>query len=254
MIVTIYYCGFGQEYFREAIIAALSVRCIGGFDGQIVIFCDQNYGYSWLESYGYPAPKVTIIPLGEKAPKDAAVFRLAALDYLEYSNESILLYLDADILCIHPIDWQALLSNCDLNLVNAYGYPHRTQVAPSMAGSVTDDPNILSQKAFCSGLLLFRPLQPIRQAFIEIQQRYAAQAAINSCWEQPMLCYILLKRQLVSINLDQFVNELRNYEADKPQAFFNHLCGFRHLQERHTVMLRLLNIYQGEQTRCPPLG
>ncbi len=245
MKTTIYYCGFGQRYFQEAIISALSVRSVGGFDGEILIFCNHAYDLSWLAPYGYEAPQVTLIPLGEKEPKAAAAFRLEALDYIEYDDKSTLLYLDTDIVCLRRIDWQELLSHCDLNLVNLYGYPDRTQNNTNMAGLVTDDVNILSQKAFCSGLLLFRPLDSISQAFIEIRQRYAHQQNINSCWEQPMLSYVLLKNKLANIVLDRYVNELRHPDADKKEAFFNHLCSLRS-RTRPPQMLSLFESALGD--------
>ena len=246
MNITIYYCGFGERYFREAIISALSVRIIGGFDGEILIFCDQNYGFSWLESDGYEAPKVTLVTLGNKEPKDAAAFRLEVLNYIQSDDESILLYLDTDIVCIGHIEWRQLLANCDLNLVNLYGYPDRNQDNPNMAGFITDDIDILSQKAFCSGLLLFRPLDSIAQAFVEVLQRYANQQNINVCWEQPMLCYVLLKNNLANITLDRYVNELRNPSAYKKDEVFNHLCVFRS-ENRPAQMLNLLK--QVEKTQ-----
>ncbi|OBQ11003.1 hypothetical protein [Anabaena sp. AL09] len=237
----IYYCGFGQRYFQEAIISALSIRSVGGFDGEILVFCDKNHGSSWLDVYGYEAPKVTFVPLGEKEPKDAAAFRLKALNYIEYTEDITLLYLDTDIVCIRPIDWPKLFSICDLNLVNLYGYPDRTQDNPNMAGLVTDDKNILAQKAFCSGLLLFRPLNSISQSFDETLQRYALQQNINFCWEQPMLSYVLLKNKMANITLEKYVNELRNPAADKQEAFFNHLCGLRS-EERPAQMINLLEL------------
>jgi hypothetical protein len=246
MKTTIYYCGFGERYFQEAIISALSVRTIGGFDGEILIFCDRNYGFSWLENYGYDAPKVTLVNLGDKEPQEAAAFRLEIFNYIPIDDESLLVYLDTDIVCIRCIEWKELLANCDLNLVNLYGYPDRNQDNPNMAGFVTDDMGILSQKAFCSGLLLFRPLDSIAQAFVEVLQRYANQQNINVCWEQPMLCYVLLKNNLANITLDRYVNELRNPDADKKDAVFNHLCALRS-ENRPAQMLNLLKQVEKNQ-------
>jgi hypothetical protein len=239
MKTIIYYCGFGQRYFQEAIISALSIRSIGGFDGQIFVFCDKNYGFSWLYAYGYEAPKVIVIPLGEKEPKDAAAFRLEALNHIEHEEDIVLLYLDTDIVCIRHIDWQELFSRCNLNVVNLYGYPDKTQNSRSFAGLVTDDKEILAQKAFCSGILLFRPLDSIVQSFRETLQRYTLQQNINGCWEQPMLSYVLLKNKMANITLDKYVNELRNPSADKQEAFFNHLCGLRS-EKRPAQMINLL--------------
>jgi hypothetical protein len=111
-----------------------------------------------------------------------------------------------------------------------------------MAGFITPQKNILSQPAWCSGILLFRPNSIIRKSLKDTWNLYVNHInkgyPVNDAWEQPFLCFIFCLRILYKLDLNKFVYEEReNLPKSKisENVVFNHFCGLRS-QDRYTKM------------------
>lgn len=223
----LYYCAFGESYFKEAIISIRSWRDIGGYTGQIVVFCDARYEVEGSLGIEVGRLNIDVIVVDKdtiRFQQDAAAFRLKIFERIP--EDRIFVYSDTDMICIQEISLAEMYKKCDLSKVNLYGYGHRNQGADTQAAYVTDDPEIIAQKAICSGFAIFT--RDVEKDFREVSERFARQKAINGVWEQPMFNYVLLKNKSACVNLDDFfVEERAPPRNGKPTAVLNHFCGLR---------------------------
>jgi hypothetical protein len=130
-------------------MAQLCVRSLRRFfDGRVDVITDGRV----------TGATVTSVP--SMNSRRAAAIRLRLPEILGLDPGESVLYLDADVLALKPLDLPA-----PRDRVMVYGYPQRTQRDPSFAGRLTTDPAVVRQRAFCSGILYFRATDSIRAAF-----------------------------------------------------------------------------------------
>jgi lipopolysaccharide biosynthesis glycosyltransferase len=206
------------DYIEEAKICIQSIRKNGCFNGEIYLFTDIN---TTIEN-------VNVIKITDvKNVYDSASYRTRILEHNIFNNNDIILYLDTDIVVLQPID---ILLNIVNDKICVYGYPNRLQNETSFAGLITKDINIINKPAFCSGILLFKVSDNIKNIFNQIWNYYQEQIKnnnVNSCWEQPVLCYILIKYNIYDILLNEYVYEERQHNKITEKILFNHFCGIR---------------------------
>jgi lipopolysaccharide biosynthesis glycosyltransferase len=222
MVLKIYLCAFiNNKYIEEAKVCIQSIRQNGLFNGEIYLFTDMNVVVN--------DENVHIIKVNCKTVELSAVYRTRLFEHLDinkFSEDDIILYLDSDIVVMKPIPSFEFITD----KIHVYGYPSRKQKEGSFAGFITSEPKYVNYVAFCSGILLFRPSNKIKQVFDEIYSLYLElinKNKINPCWEQPALCYKLIEHEIVCIDLNDLVYEERTKGVIEDGHVFNHLCGMR---------------------------
>lgn len=199
----IYTVAYGEAYFNEALINAHSLRTIGKYSGDIVIFTNKIYNAD-----PYNSNIIIIVSNKLTSIQVAAAFRLRIFQEFPYWNYyDTFMYLDTDIVTVNTIDLDYIYSICDLEKVNVYGYSNRDQNAIGQAGSVTNDPKILKHKSICSGILIFT--KELKETINEVYRYWSQQKDTSVGWEQPAICYVLIKNNKVCVNLDSIIFEER---------------------------------------------
>ncbi len=225
-MLKVYLCAFiKKEYIEEAKICIQSLRKNGNFNGPIYLFTDMNISIDGVEVIKVNCGSVFL----------SACFRTRLFEYIkDFSDDDIFLYLDTDIIILKPLPSFDNIGH----KINTYGYPSRTQKEPSFAGFITNNINYTSKIAICSGILLFRPSLKVKKVFDETYKLYnnlIINKKINSCWEQPALCFILTKEDMNDITLNDYVYEERTKSKITDLQIFNHFCGLRG-KERYKKM------------------
>ena len=250
-MLKIYLCAFlKQEYLEEAKICIQSIRKHGLFTGKIYLFTD-------LDVY---IDDVIIIKKKCSSVYLSASFRTRLFENLtDISKDDIFLYLDTDIIVMNPIP---SFDNIGYK-IQVYGYPDRTQKHRCFSGSITNDKKFTSKNAICSGILLFRANNKVKKVFDETYALYLElikKDKINSCWEQPSLCYKMIEHDMYIMTLNDFVFEEREkFKVDKNNKgdvttknkkciknlpnniIFNHFCGLRGQTRYKSMEKYLLN-------------
>lgn len=217
-MLKIYMCAFKNNcYLEEAKICIESLRTNGKFNGIIYLFTDMEVTLHHVEVI---KANVESIPL-------SASFRIQLFNYIkDYNANDIFLYLDTDIIILKPLPSFDSIGN----KIQVYGYPSRTQVEDSFSGFITNNPHFTKKTAICSGILLFRPSLKVKKVFDEIDELYnelIKKNKINSCWEQPALCFKLIEHDMQTISLNDYVYEERTNDSITDLHIFNHFCGLR---------------------------
>lgn len=253
-MLKIYLCAFlKQEYIEEAKICIKSIRKYGCFTGKIYLFTDLDV---YIED-------VIIIKKQCSSVYLSASFRTRLFENLtDISKNDIFLYLDTDIIVMNPIP---SFDNIGYK-IQVYGYPNRTQKHRCFSGSITNDRKFTTKNAICSGILLFRANDKVKKVFDETYALYLElikKDKINSCWEQPSLCYKMIEHDMYIMTLNDFVFEEREkFKIDKiskndkttkniknnkksitnlsKNIIFNHFCGLRG-QTRYKSMEKYLH-------------
>jgi hypothetical protein len=231
MVLKIYLCAFlKKEYVEEARVCIESIRTKGLFTGPIYLFTDMN-----VEIEGVIILKATCtsVPL-------AASYRTRLFDHIhDFSKDDVVLYLDTDIIVMKPLPTFDTIGD----KIQVYSYTDKTQEHEHFCGFITDDRNYIRKPAICSGILLFRPTDKIRNLFdetYELYQQLIKRQKINACWEQPALCFKLIEHDLYTISLNDLVHEERWEKKIEDSVIFNHFCGLRAL-DRYKKMKKCLD-------------
>jgi len=224
MSLRIVLCAFlNKNYIEEAKICIKSIRQNGKFNGRIDLITDMNVDIDF--------DNLNVIVVNDvKNIIQCAGYRLKILNVLDWNDDDIILYLDTDIVILKPLKIFDIFDNlCDK--VCVYGYSNKTQGGYSFAGFITNDKNILKQKAFCSGIMLFKPTKFIQKVFNETWDFYIdhikSGKRINKYWEQPFLCLKLIQYNLYDISLNKFVHEEKSKTKMSDEVIFNHFCELR---------------------------
>lgn len=217
-MLKIYMCAFKNKcYLKEAKICIESLRTNGKFNGLIYLFTDMDV----------IIPNVKVIKANNVSIPLSAGFRTRVFDYIkDYDSNDIFLYLDTDIVVLKPLPSFDFIGD----KIQVYGYPSRTQNCATMCGFITNDPYYTKHPAICSGILLFRPSLKVKNVFDEIDKMYnelIKTNKINSCWEQPTLCFKLIEHDMQTISLNEYVYEERTKKSATDLHVFNHFCGLR---------------------------
>lgn len=241
-------CFLNRNYIEEATLSIRSIRHVGNFHGRITIITDFSDVH--LDEYDVV---VHVVSRLERADT-AAGYRLKMLDILSWDPSDIFLYMDVDILCtrdMHSFMDHAVAVDDKLNV---YGYDEVGLTQSShpypqyYAGSLTEDPVVRSQPAWCSGILLFRPHQIIADAFRETYNKYvdfiSQNRSVLQSWEQRFLCLTFCTLQWYTISLNAFVSEEshtipHHRKHTKPPgqcATFHHFNGYR--SDKRKEMMR----------------
>ncbi len=212
---------FGEVYHSQAALCIRSIRQL--FDGPIDILAEASV----------PGATLHRAELGDFS--HPALARLLLPDILNLRENEAVLYLDCDFLVRESLTLPELGDR-----VMVYGYPQRTQSQSSFAGQLTDDPSILSQQAFCSGLLYYRPTRQICDAFKSAYANYTARRHKKikiKCHDQPHINLELCSRNLVDYGMTPLVWEYRfprgqvspsgprNRQPIPPERRLVHFCG-----------------------------
>lgn len=223
---------FGRPYLDEALLCLKTIRNNGEFNGEVYIITNvfettiEHAVKIYINEYKYSADNII-----------GSGFKLKILDLIPYEENDVFLYLDSDILVLKKIELPD-----PKDKVCVYGYPGRILEEISFAGFITDDPKIIHQPAFCSGIFLFRPTKEIKETFKNTWNDYEKNyynKNFNGCWEQPFLTYHLTKDKLSNICLNDFVYEERSNVEKNEKNMFNHLCGLRGI-ERKRIMKKYI--------------
>lgn len=229
MYMIIYISAFlNDTYLEEAKLLIESIKKNGEFIGKIYLFTDKDIV---IENVNVVKTKIDNVNL-------SSAFRLKFFDFFDIHTLDIhepILYLDTDIIVLNKLpDFNNINDK-----INVYGIPNRTQNAYTLCGYITNNPNYINKPAMCAGILLFKPSELIKKIFEETYNLYLyliKNNKVNSCWEQPALCYTLIKYDMMEISLRNYVCEQRlindkNYEnniiATTKDKIFNHFCGLR---------------------------
>ena len=231
MVLKIYLCAFlKEEYLEEAKICIQSIRTIGEFRGPIYLFTDM------LENI----EGVNVIKVSCESVPLSASYRTRLFEHItDFSNDDIVLYLDTDIIVMKKLPDFTNINN----KIHVYGYPTRNQSELSFAGGIEQDINYKKIPGICSGILLFRPSQKVKQVFEEAYELYLellSQNKVYEMWEQPALCLKLIENDMCEISLNNLVCEERDNPSRNNPAIFNHLCGMRS-NERKDITKEILN-------------
>lgn len=227
----IYICAFkNMDYIEEAKVCIESIKTKGKFKGTIYLFTDMDVS---IENVSVIKTQVDSVPL-------SASYRLRFFEHIKLddipSNE-IVMYLDTDIVALKEIP-----SFDNINdKINVYGYPDRTQEGVSFAGHITNDKQFTEKTAICSGILLFKPSQKVKEVFDDAYNLYVnliQKRRVHACWEQPALCYTMTKFDMCEVSLNDYVYEERSNYVNE-NATFNHFCAFRG-KDRYIKMKNLL--------------
>ena len=230
MTLKIYLCAFlSKTYIKEAKVCIESIRKNGKFTGKIYLFTDMNVSIPGVDVIKVPCESIYL----------AASYRTRVFNHIkDLLPQDVVLYLDTDVVVLKPLPSFDNISN----KINVYGYPNVTQEKSAFAGHITDDPKYTSKTAFSSGIMVFRPNKKIKILFNKIYKLYLElinQKKVNNCWEQPALCFTLIKYQMFNISLNDLVYEERTNEKIGNNIIFNHLCGMRSA-ERYNIMKKYL--------------
>lgn len=261
-MLKIYLCAFlKQEYLEEAKICIQSIRTHGCFPGKIYLFTDLDV---YIED-------VIVIKKQCSSVYLSASFRTRLFENLtDISKDDIFLYLDTDIIVMKPIPSFDNIGH----KIQVYGYPNRTQKHRCFSGSITSDKKFTSKNAICSGILLFRANDKVKKVFDETYNLYLdliKKDKINSCWEQPSLCYKMIEHDMYVMTLNDFVFEERekikvDNKSDKKDKkkdikkeikkvsknfIFNHFCGLRGKTRYKTMEKYLLDPQKSFKNKKP---
>ena len=217
-MLKVYLCAFLNNYYiEEAKICIESLRKNGLFTGPIYLFTDIDTSIEGVEIIKTPCESIPF----------SACFRTRLFEYItDYISDDIFLYLDTDIIILKPLP----SFNSIGDKIQVYGYPSRTQNHTSFSGFITNNINYTSKTAICSGILLFRPSLKVKNVFDETYELYKSLIKlkkVNSCWEQPALCFILIKHEMYEISLSHYVYEERTQSKITDLHIFNHFCALR---------------------------
>jgi hypothetical protein len=217
-MLKVYLCAFlNQVYIEEARICIESLRINGCFSGPIYLFTDHD-----VEITGVEIIKVEC----ESVPLSAS-FRTRLFEYInDFTIDDIFLYLDTDIVILKSLPSFDSISE----KIHVYGYPSRTQEGNNFSGFITDDLKYTSATAINSGILLFRPSEKVKEVFndtYDLYKKLILEGKLNSCWEQPALCFMLIKQDMCDISLNKLVCEERALPKNIDSCIFNHFCGLR---------------------------
>jgi len=217
-MLKIYVCAFFNKiYIEEAKICIESIRTTGGFKGPIYLFTDMD---DYIDG-------ITIIKTTCESVPLSASYRTRLFEHIpDLSADDIFLYLDTDIVVLKPLPSFDSIGY----KIQVYGYPLRTQIEKSFSGFITNDIIYTNKIAINSGILLFRPSIKVKSVFDETYTMYLdliKNNKINDCWEQPALCFTLIKQDLYDISLNDYVYEERTNGKINDLHIFNHFCGLR---------------------------
>ena len=210
-------CAFlNKNYIEEAKICIESIRKNGLFTGPIYLFTDLDVD---IENVVIIKATCETIPLSSS-------FRTRVFEYIkDYSVDDTFLYLDTDIVVLKPIPDLIVTDK-----IHVYGYPKRKQNESSFSGFLTRDKKFTSETAFSAGILLFKPSEKVKKVFDDTYNLYLSllqKKRINSCWEQPALCFILIQENMHDISLNDYVYEQRTKSKVLDSHVFNHFCALR---------------------------
>ena len=217
-MLKIYLCAFlNKIYLEEAKVCIESLRTNGCFNGTIYLFTDMDVSIEGVEIIKTKCDSVQL----------SASYRTRLFEHItEISNDDIFLYLDTDIIVLKPLPSFDNITD----KIHVYGYPSKNQKEHSFVGFLTSDINYTSQTAICSGILLFRPSISVKKVFDDTYKLYMdliKKNKVNSCWEQPALCYVLIEQEMYDISLTDYVYEERTKSKISDFHIFNHFCGMR---------------------------
>lgn len=242
-MLKIYTCAFlNENYLNEAKISIESLRTNGAFDGPIYLITDMSCSIDGVNVIYASCPDV---------PTSSA-FKLKVFEYIkDFSDDDIVLYLDTDIVLLKPIP---SFNDID-DKINFYEYPSQKQNLIYFAGFITEDPEIISKQAFSAGLFVFRPSEAVKDTFSKAFSLFSdlnKKGKINGCWEQPALCYTVIKENMYTLSLTPYIYEERWKDwyiapdgRPKESHIFNHFCALRGVN-RQTEMKKYL--IQKEET------
>jgi len=232
---------FKQTYIEQAKLSIKSIRKNGNFNGQIDLITNIDCNIDG----------VNVIKVNDcKDINDAFAYRLKMLDILDWKENDTFLYLDTDIIVMKR------LSNLKYNNEKVNVYTHKT--APKnqdnnwYAGLLTKDPKILKQKPFCSGIMLFKPSNNIKEIFKEIWNFFQNDKKYNiknlKYGDQPYINYKLCQHNLYDISLNNVVfDERTKYNNLKLNInnshIFNHFCGYKGNDVIHLMKKYINNNY-----------
>lgn len=211
-------CAFiNQRYIEEAKVCIQSLRRNGSFTGPIYLFTDMDVS---IEGVIIVKMKCKSVPL-------SACYRTRLFEYIkDISSDDIFLYLDTDIVILKTLpSFQSIGDK-----ICVYGYPSRTQNENSFSGFITKDVYYTSKPSICTGILIFRPSERVKKVFDDTYELYMNllnQKKVNPCWEQPALCFTLIKENMYDITLTGCVYEERSKTKITDTHIFNHFCGLR---------------------------
>lgn len=232
----VYICAFKSEaYLHEAKICIKTLREAGKFTGEIYLFTDL---ISNLKN-------VNIVNIECSDIYNAAAMRLKFFEHVNTRASDIILYLDTDIMILKNLpDFKYIDDRVHVYGYNGeFGRAKRFQTESSFAGYLTNDINISEQHPFCSGILLFRPTNIIKNLFSTVCEHYNNQIKnnrVNSCWEQPALNLVLCEHNMYKISLNKYVHEERDKKPIHESVVFNHFCGMRGTR-RASLMNKYIN-------------
>ena len=220
----IYLCAFkSYTYLKEACVCIQSIRNYHYY-GKIYLFTDLDVDK--IDHLG----NVEVIQVPCENIQLSAAYRLKIFDNLPLDQfnkeEDILLYLDTDILLVNKLPSFQYINH----QIHTYGYPSRKQQEPSFCGLLTKDPFFTQKESTCTGILLFRPSEKVKEVFDEAYNYYVklvSENKVSSCWEQPTLCYYLIFFEMHNNSLNDIVHEQRTNKPIPNNAVFNHFCGLR---------------------------
>lgn len=245
-------CFINPNYLEETKVSIKSIREVGKFNGRITLLTD----FTDVELKEYDVDIHLVPPL--ESVDVAAGYRLKVVELLDWDPRDIFLYLDTDILCVKNmqsfVDHAVKIDNrLHVYGFNELGLTQGNHPFPQYyGGSLTSDPHILNQPAWCSGILLFRPSSDIASNFKQAYSDYVNYVPKTKMdvppWEQPFLCYTFGLTNMYTISLNTFVSEERyNHKrrCAKPpgeNATFHHFNGYRSQHRTHMMKQRLAGL------------
>lgn len=230
MFLKVYLCAFkNQHYLEEAKLCITSLRSKGCFTGPIYLFTDMDCDIREAHVIKVECDSVYL----------SSSFKTRIFEYLGYDDGDIFLYLDTDIIVFKPLPTFETISN----KIQVYGYEGRTQEAESFCGFIVSDTDYITKPAINTGILLFRPSAEVKYVFDAAYDLYCKlikEDKVNLCWEQPALCYEMIKNDMMEISLTDLVYENRTGKNILDTMVFNHFCGLRGIH-RQSIMIEFLN-------------
>lgn len=244
-------CFLSDDYLEEARLCIKSIRSIGLFTGRIDFFTNldtNRFNFDEYDVHCHLMNDVHSVP-------EAAGYRLRMLELLEWTEDDIFLYVDNDILCMDKMSIVIDHAHTIDDKLHVYGYTdsgptRRNQVEAAFAGFLTNDSTIITQVAWCSGILMFRPSLTMKRMFrstLASYEEHIIRGKVNNLWEQPFLCLTFCQHEMYETSLNPFVSE-ESYNRARTKRWskspgecvvFHHYCGLRGAERKEMMRTQL---------------
>jgi hypothetical protein len=252
----------GDEVFRCAELAILSLFEFGAWDGDILLMTDQaNSGFAermpdWLRD------RIHVVTMPADDVLDYTLVRYRIADLTSADLYQPVIYIDTDVVCDMPLPPLACLAAMSHELQVTPEYflgtpsPYYGQPLMTVDGMSFDG----SQRGFSSGIFAFRDIDEQRKLFRTIIEtaysvsNSAGKRDLFECYDQPFFNYVLRKTGLGDTTLfaDAVLvhhNHLPMLTAPVRKGFVHFAGGVGNAPPKLAHMMSYIELLRGQPRR-----